>query len=304
MDENGSLIGKVSAVGALSGSVSPGQIGGGGGGEDQLAKLATTAGSSADNPVSVDLKTGGSEILGIGAYFRNSGSADSAATPSSSSLSGITPRFCKIKLQKETTKIDDDAFACMIGLTEIEADLDNPVDIGARSFYCCPNLKTVGNLWNKLKTCKANSFATRNGGNVSFELNRDIVAPEFEGIVNDGTGTFAFNRCGFKSFTAPKCRGLGVSNAFSNCTNMVFADFTVLESIPGRTFYNCSVLTDLWLRGDYVVPVANDAFMNIPAVSSDSSAFTLHVKAELVDAYKADSTWSTYVRRGINVVAI
>lgn len=275
-------------------------VGGGGGGEDQLAKLATTAGSSADNPAVVELKTGSAEILGIGAYFRNSGSADSSATPSASSLSGIAPRFCKIKLPKDATKIDDDAFACMIGLTEIEADLDNPVDVGARAFYCCTNLKTVGNLWNKLKSCKANSFATRNGGNGSFELNKDVVAPEFEGVTD--AGGFSFNRCGFKSFTAHKCRTLGI-NTFANCVNLTFADFMDLTRVANRAFANCVNFTDLYLRGDSVVPVESDAFVNTPAISSPTT-FTLHVKSELVEAYKSDSSWAQFVANGINVVAI
>lgn len=276
--------------------------GGGSGGEDQLAKMATTAGSSADNPAVVELKTGSAEILGIGAYFRNSGSADSAATPSSSSLSGITPRFCKIKLQKETTKIDDDAFACMIGLTEIEADVDNPVDIGARAFYCCPNLKTVGNLWNKLKTCKANSFATRNGGNALFELNRDVIAQEFEGIADNSS--YAFNRAGFKSFTAPKCKNLG-TYAFANCANLKTADFTVLTTIPTAAFYNCANLTDLYLRGNMVCELETaQAFTGTPAMNNPST-FTLHVKAELVESYKyAMPLWSNFYSSGINIVAI
>lgn len=284
MNEN--ITGKLSAVGSLTGVLSPGQVGG----EDQLAKLATNAGSSADNPVSVELKTGGSEIFGIGALFRNAQSENSASTPSS--LMSVSPRYFKVKLPKDATTIEDNAFICAVGLTEVEADLDNPVDIGERAFYCCSNLKTVGNLWSKLKSCKANSFSTRNsGGNYNFEANRNIAANEFEGV-GGYYGSFSFNRCGFRSFTAPKCRNLGYSNAFANCANLVFADFSVLSSIPARTFANCASLTDLYLRNSEIVNLENvDAFTGTPIANGNG---TIHVPADLESAYKAATNWNTY----------
>lgn len=87
---------------------------------------------------------------------------------------------------------------------------------------------------------------------------------------------------------------------------MVSADFTDVASIAANGFVRCSSLTDLYLRHNSVVTLANtNAFDQTPAVSSPSS-FTLHVPSNLVNSYKTASNWTSLYNggSGINIVAI
>ena len=275
-------------------------------GADNLSKMVTDSAAS-DAPATIDLSIAGSFSFPLATFFRSSESTAAAATPGRTTFSGAASRYCNISLPGDVESIPAFAFACMIGLKGINVKTGSTlIDVGARAFYCCANLETVGNLWERLKRASGNSFSTQNGSATPvFESGKNINAPEFLGTFSD-SDSYVFNRSGFATFTAPKCIRLG-ERAFSNCVNLTSADFTALNGIDEYTFNGCSSLTDLYLRGADVVPLSSvNAFSGTPAVGSNPGLFTLHVRSELVDSYKAATNWSTLYNNGsgINIVSL
>lgn len=269
------------------------------------ALLAATDANATTTPTFLDFGdiTGLNAFYGWSQFFRNS-QEDTSATSSSFG----TPRYCKIKLPRDTTVLQSRLFAGMAGLKEVVAELDDPVAAKVRVVWGCPNLTTLGNLWSKLKTATTNSFRiTQATDTVSIlERGKDIVCPLLEDIVfENGYSGYAFATCGWRSFTAPLLRTIR-GQAFLNCRNMVFADFSAVTSIYQQAFQNCVSLTDLYLRTNEVVTLSSvDAFTGSLADTNPTS-FTLHVPASLVDSYKNDTNWGMLYNggSGINIVGI
>ena len=65
-------------------------------------------------------------------------------------------------------------------------------------------------------------------------------------------------------------------------------------------------MTDLYLRTNAVVTLASTNVFFGALAETDPSSFTLHVPANLVDSYKADTNWGALYDdgNGINIVAI
>lgn len=275
-------------------------------GVDKAVLAAAELGTDSAFPVELDFteNTGLAQFSGWSRYFRNT-AEDTGITAGDSVLG--SPRYCKIVLPKDVTTLAHRLFCAMAGLTEVSVPTTEDVTVLTRSFAYCPNLQTVGDLWSKLKYATSNSFrVTDNATAGLFEQDADIVCPKFEEIqpYSNASG-YCFKGCAFHSFTAPLLVGLPVYT-FSNCTNLEWADFTALASIGNNAFNGCSELTDLYLRGDSVVTLGSTgAFTGTPALT-DPTSFTLHVPADLVDSYKAETNWvSLYDSgNGINIVAL
>lgn len=263
-----------------------------------LAAAAASDGTES-NPRLIDLSDGftaAGTYYGLATLYWNA--ATEALTVPQATMKLVPARFAKIKLPAKTSRIGDLAFFRMNGLVEIDADaVEGLVDVGDSAFQYCVYLKTIGSLWNKLRYVTQNSFSARNAAGTSiFELNKDIVAPELLNVVASSLGSsrtaYAFNRCAFRSITAPKLMSLGGGNCFANNPNLVFADFTALTSIAAQSFRSCSAFADLYLRGSTVVNLENtNAFTGTPIANGNG---TIHVLAALESAYKAATNWSTY----------
>lgn len=270
---------------------------------DKSLVAATTSASS--TPLLLDFAdiTGLSAFYGWARFFRNN---QEDTTVNRSSFG--SPRYCKIKLPRDTTVLQPRLFAGMAGLTEIIANLDNPVTAMQRVVWANPNLQTAGNLWQKLKYVTFNSFHPTNGTNASaiFEQGNDITCPILEEVLSaDGYTDYAFASCGFRSFTAPLLIAIQ-GYMFQNCNQMVYADFSSVTDIYSYAFSGCTSMTDLYLRTNAVVTLASTNVFFGALAETDPSSFTLHVPANLVDSYKADTNWGALYDdgNGINIVAI
>jgi len=148
----------------------------------------------------------------------------------------------------------------MTGLVEVDgSEVTGDVTVNSRAFFAVPLLATIGSLWSKIKSVTQNSFRPLSGGNnvSNFEHGQDIVASNLDTIVSDGgSDGYCFNRCGFKSFTAPKLPYVS-QYMFAMCKNMQKADFTAVTKINEYAFSNCTSLKDLYLRYNGVVTLSN-----------------------------------------------
>ena len=263
-----------------------------------------------ENPADVKLdKIDIDTFRAFGAYFLHTDSGERYANVSTTSYSKVINRYCKITLPSGIKKITKLAFARMMGLTEIEIDGDenDEIVVNYGAFYCCANLKTVGTMWNYITAVYANSFSCRNGGYFSdtvFELNRDVVAPKLEKIGDEpGVATYAFNRCGFKSFTAPRLKWLG-DYTFANCENLETLDFTDLEYITSFAFRDCKNLTHLWLRGNKVATLTDPSAFNGTKALTDPGNFNLHIPQSLMYQYIDDTNWATLINNGAASISV
>ena len=127
---------------------------------------------------------------------------------------------------------------------------------------------------------------------LSVQLVERTISGNYENETVKSIGDYAFyGAAELESVVFYEAASVG-ANAFQNCSKLASADFHNAESIGANAFNGCKVLTDLWLRGDTVCTLANtNAFTNTPIASGTG---TIHVKAELVDSYKAATGWSTY----------
>ena len=81
-------------------------------------------------------------------------------------------------------------------------------------------------------------------------------------------------------------------SAFSDCTELITADFPSVTSIGVFAFLYCAALTALILRSEQLVSLSKtNAFSKAPI---ESGTGYIYVPAALVDSYKAATNWSTY----------
>lgn len=108
-------------------------------------------------------------------------------------------------------------------------------------------------------------------------------------------GEYAFSNSGIVEIEAgsfPKLERQS-GNAFMYCTSLKKATFENLKSISNQCFYGCSNLSELILLSNAkVVLAATQAFSNTPLASHLGQ---IYVPRSLVDIYKSDSLWKTFI---------
>lgn len=270
--------------------------------KDKGVQMQYESSGAGDTPTLLDFSnnTDMSTFIGWSRYFHST--SDDTSTARGNSAWGAV-KTCKIKLPSTTTKIQTRCFAGMTGLVEVDgSEVTGDVTVNSRAFFAVPLLATIGSLWSKIKSVTQNSFRPLSGGNnvSNFEHGQDIVASNLDTIVSDGgSDGYCFNRCGFKSFTAPKLPYVS-QYMFAMCKNMQKADFTAVTKINEYAFSNCTSLKDLYLRYNGVVTLSNTNAFPTTILSN----LKIHVPQGKKSAYEADTNWAYLVSQGATIVEI
>lgn len=105
----------------------------------------------------------------------------------------------------------------------------------------------------------------------------------------------AFDNCTkLTSVYLPKCATVGES-AFYGCQTLERIDLPSVTSISAKAFYSCLALATLIIRTNQVVPAgATSLFEGAPI--KKGTGF-IYVPDNLVEDYKAATTWSTYANQ-------
>ena len=106
---------------------------------------------------------------------------------------------------------------------------------------------------------------------------------------------YAFYRCqSLSSVTIPNSVTLIANEVFRYCSGLTSIDIpSSVTEIDVRAFANCPKLADVTIESTTKLTYKTNAFQNI------ASNAVLRVPSTLVDAYKADSKWSSAFRGGI-----
>ena len=92
--------------------------------------------------------------------------------------------------------------------------------------------------------------------------------------------------------TLPSVVDMPTGGTFMGCISLRYVDFPKIVRITNNAFNKCGALTVLILRVNQVVQVAGSTtFTNSGLVNG---AGYIYVPAAQIEAYRADSSWSTY----------
>jgi hypothetical protein len=92
----------------------------------------------------------------------------------------------------------------------------------------------------------------------------------------------------------PKLNQVG-NDSFWNCKKLTVADFGALNSILGINVYgfeNCSALTDLILRPNHVVGLANKNAFDGSTFKNGGTGGNIYVPSALIESYRTATNWS------------
>ena len=201
--------------------------------------------------------------------------------------------------------ISANAFRNCTNLDSVEG-LD-VTDIGINAFGNCSNLVNVN--FPKLDWIQGFTNCT-NLQAVSFPVATAFQNSAFEGCTAltevraqnvQRIGASAFDNCSkLVSANYPKAAKIDTS-AFYSCYLLTEITLDASTSIAARAFYYCKKLHDLYLTGSAVPTLANiNAFDKSPIALSGSyadSTARIHVRAELVGAFKSATNWSTFASK-------
>lgn len=132
------------------------------------------------------------------------------------------------------------------------------------------------------------------GGDEYQALFRSLINGSILGDIRDdevdiiASYTF-YERSNIQSVSFPKVHSIG-SYAFYDCSGLVSVDFSLLSEIEEYAFYYCTNLKSVILRKQDVCRLSNiNAFQRTPIRSGTGKVY---VPANLVDQYKAASSWT------------
>lgn len=125
--------------------------------------------------------------------------------------------------------------------------------------------------------------------------NKNITKHVWRELAATGNGQFFQGATAMTLCVFPKMVSVG-NDMFYNCTNLAVADFGGLRKnggIEAYGFENCTSLTTLILRPNYVVGLANKNAFNGSTFKSGGTGGTIYVPSALIDSYKSATNWST-----------
>jgi hypothetical protein len=109
-------------------------------------------------------------------------------------------------------------------------------------------------------------------------------------------GSYAFYQCsGLETVKLPKLTSVS-TQVFYSCTKLKHADCGQLGNLPVQTFNACSALTELILRKTgSICTLSNVNAVNNSPIGKGTGY--IYVPAALIDTYKANSAWATFVNQ-------
>ena len=123
---------------------------------------------------------------------------------------------------------------------------------------------------------------------------KEITKLSLPNCTNVG-GNYAFyNMTNVKEILLPNVASGVFGATFNSCTNVETIDLRSLGGalLDSNCFRYCSKLTTLILGGTAINTLANNNVLG-----GTPSSMSIYVPDNLVDAYKANSTWASYVSR-------
>ena len=108
-------------------------------------------------------------------------------------------------------------------------------------------------------------------------------------------GNYAFyNMTNVKEILLPSAASGVFGATFNSCTNLETIDLRNLGGVllDSNCFRFCSALKTLILGGDAICTIANNNVLG-----GTPSSMSIYVPDDLVDAYKANSTWASFTSR-------
>ena len=278
MDENGSLIGKVSAVGALSGAVSPGQIGGGGGGgEDTLNTLFNTPAGQTPTPFTMSDDNENHTCYG----FTNGLAVTlGAGIEAFASYAFKDDKSVKSIAGQDIETIGEECFSSSVVQS---VSFPKCTSIGDRAFSHCMSLSSIN-----LPLCQT-------VGENAFDMCGLITAIDLPACATIGRD--AFGGMNYTSINLPVCSTVG-EGALRDFKGQVLR-LPAVQTMGREQFRWCENLTDLYLGSDGVVAVTReeegDDWEMFPQAWGEPMAITVHVTAGQLANYQADTTWQEIV---------
>lgn len=147
----------------------------------------------------------------------------------------------------------------------------------------------------------ASAISGIEGGDSVNEL-IEFINGNYSDVVDEKTvklSSSAFASSPFLTSYTGKCVASLGTGCFLRCTTVTRVDFYTdfkinytEHNITTNTFYGCTALTTLILRGERVIALAaTSIFTNTPIASGTGY---IYVPSALVEDYKAATNWSTY----------
>lgn len=183
------------------------------------------------------------------------------------------------------TTVKEEAFSKCSNLETV--DLSSCKTLGANAFYNCKKLKniTLGEI-SRLERqifygCAIESFESNSAGL----------------IYNDGI----FSNCtSLKRVSLPNINNVSGGMVFYNCTSLTEVDFGSANNIYPQTFYGCTALESITLRGLTMAVLKNiNAFDNC-----SGRTINVYVPESLIETYQSDETWSAVTGATLNFIAL
>ena len=205
-----------------------------------------------------------------------------------------------VTIPNSVYRINTCAFYGCIGLTSISIP-GSVRSIDELAFYGCSDLTTV-TLSDGLQTI--GKFAFMNCSSLtSIDIPNSVISIEGSAFYDCSNLTsltlssnlytieaLSFSGCGMTTVTIPG----GVANigasAFSNCKNLAVVNIgSGVRKIENLAFSSCPEITDVYCYAERVPEATYWAFQD-----SYIDYATLHVPANSLEAYKAQSPWNTF----------
>lgn len=185
-----------------------------------------------------------------------------------------------IEFNEDMTSIGNSAFEGCTALTSI--DIQGECDIGENAFYGCSALTdiTLGEV-----TINNKAF---------YNVKAQIDLSNIKGLKSSSVDGDNFrNNTSLTEVDLSNIEEWDAKYAFHGCSNLtkVIIGEKLLTAVPDYSFYNLSQLTEIWIYGDRVLPLAHKSR------SLGSSVTSIYVPANMVDSYKSNTNYSNYTSK-------